>query len=98
MNFRNKYERNREFELDVLDNVDTFVPTLKSDVVKFRTTKELKRWLKETHHNKMSSYIESLIYADHRKQGINIYEVKKEYPRMTADDLDIKKFRKINCH
>ena len=95
MNFRNKYERNREFEIEVLESVQTFVPTKKNASVEFRITEQLKAWLKSTYPNgKMSSYIESLIYADHRKQGINIYEVKKESPRLTLDELDIKKFRR----
>jgi len=88
-----KEQRNNRREMKIFKSGKKFFS------VKFRTTEQLKSWLKSNYPNgKMSSYIESLIYADHRKQGINIYEVKKEYPRMTADDLDIKKYRKINCH
>ena len=96
MNYPNKYQQKRKIEIKAIESVNTFVRTKKNAKIEFRTTSELKKYLMDNYNGKMSAYIESLIYADLNKQGVDLYKtelIKEHYSSIDEIPFELKRVK-----
>ena len=83
------------------NNENIYTEYIPRDVCPRKRLIKFPEWLddamiKEIGIGNISRYLKDLAIDDMLKRGIR--RPQKELPRMTLDDLDIKKYRKINCH